>query len=173
MSALSFLMKGKKNVKLAYFNHNTDHSHKAERFVRRIARSLDLKISVGCYEHQKPGKKPSEADWRIQRYKFFQSLNTRIITAHHLDDSAEWWLFTSLRGSPKVIPIARDNPDIIRPFVLTSKAEFHKVSAPSEWIEDPSNSDKSFSRNRIRHSIMPEALRVNPGFLKNVRKAYR
>ena len=39
------------------------------------------------------------------------------------------------------------------------------------WIEDPSNRmTKSLMRNHIRHNVMPEVLKVNPGIRTTIRK---
>ena len=172
MAALNFLLKGKRKVTLAYFNHGTAHADQAEDFVKKIADELGLDLKLGSYDHGHSLKKPSEADWREQRYDFFRTLDRRIITAHHLNDAAEWWLFTAIRGNPKVMPIERENPDIIRPFIKTVKSEFHMRANPKSWIEDPSNTDWSYSRNRIRHEMMPTVLKINPGFMTNMRKLY-
>ena len=172
IAALNFLLRGKRKVTLAYFNHETAHGHHAESFVRRLADRHGLELKLGSYVDKADGKKPSEAEWREQRYNFFRTLDGTILTAHHLNDAAEWWLFTSIRGNPRVMPVSRKDPNIIRPFIKTSKEEFHKVATPYSWAEDPSNTDWSYSRNRIRHEMMPSVLKVNPGFLTNVRKLY-
>jgi len=107
----------------------------------------------------------------------FYYSNPPIITCHHLDDAVETWIFTSLHGNSMLIPYKRDN--FIRPFLSTRKAEL------TDWCEnkripyiiDPSNEDTSYMRNFIRHTLLPNALRVNPGLHKVVRKrvekAYR
>jgi len=62
----------------------------------------------------------------------------------------------------------------VRPFLQASKTELkawcerHDVS----WIYDPSNEDISYSRNRIRHEVMPQVLKVNPGFLSVVQRLW-
>ena len=93
-----------------------------------------------------------------------------MVTAHHLDDAVETWVWSSLHGQPKLPSIARDN--ILRPFMSTRKTELvkwcnkHAVS----WVDDHSNHDTRFTRNYIRHVMMPHVLRVNPGIHKLVRK---
>jgi tRNA(Ile)-lysidine synthase len=172
MAALNFLLRGKRKVKLAYFNHGTDHSAVAESFVKSVASHHGLDLILGKYIHENILKLPSEADWRDQRYDFFRSINKTILTAHHLNDVAEWWLFTSFRGNPKTIPIKRSDPEVIRPFIKTTQEKFHSICRPKKWVKDPSNLNKKFSRNKIRHDIMPSVLKVNPGFLTTVRNLY-
>jgi tRNA(Ile)-lysidine synthase TilS/MesJ len=38
------------------------------------------------------------------------------------------------------------------------------------WVEDDSNTDTCYTRNYIRHELMPHALEVNPGLHKVVKK---
>jgi tRNA(Ile)-lysidine synthase len=92
------------------------------------------------------------------------------MTCHHLDDCVETYLFSCLRGFQSVIPYSKSN--VIRPFLLNEKSEFERwckqKSVP--FIEDKSNDCLDYSRNRIRHQIVPEALKVNPGLKTVVKK---
>ena len=72
MAALNFLLNGKRKVTLAYFNHETSHGFHAEEFAKRTADHLGLDIKFGSYKHKSLSKKPSEMDWREQRYDFFK-----------------------------------------------------------------------------------------------------
>tara|TARA_Y100000004_G_scaffold188081_1_gene241716 strand:+ start:158 stop:346 length:189 start_codon:yes stop_codon:yes gene_type:complete len=38
------------------------------------------------------------------------------------------------------------------------------------WIEDPSNQKTNFMRNHVRHNVMPQVLKVNPGIRSTIRK---
>jgi tRNA(Ile)-lysidine synthase len=93
-----------------------------------------------------------------------------VITCHHLDDAVEWWLFSSIHGTGKIIPCER--PPFIRPFLLTRKETLKSWNIRKEvpWIEDPSNNKKEFMRNYIRHELVPRVLNVNPGIHKVVAK---
>jgi tRNA(Ile)-lysidine synthase len=95
-----------------------------------------------------------------------------VVTAHHLDDAVETWVFTSLHGESRLIPYSRGN--VIRPFLLTPKSELVSWCERRglAWSEDPSNTDTAYMRNLIRHKILPEALKVNPGLRTVVRKKY-
>ena len=95
-----------------------------------------------------------------------------LVMAHTLDDAMENWVFTSLHGKPHLIPM--QNGNILRPFILSRKADMldwcdHK-GVP--YVFDPGNVDLSFPRARIRNVIMPELLRINPGFFKVIAKRY-
>ena len=38
------------------------------------------------------------------------------------------------------------------------------------WFEDPSNQKTNFMRNHVRHNVMPQVLKVNPGIRTTIRK---
>lgn len=173
MACLDFLRNGKRNLKVLHFNHGTAHAMEAERCVREYCEKWSIPILVGNLEGA-PNKNQSMEDfWRKQRYDWFGRVvcsEDKIVTCHHLNDAIEWWVMTSLKGNPKLIPIQRDN--FIRPFLLTPKdvlanwAERKGVA----WVEDPSNSDVDYDRNYIRHTMMPHILRINPGIQKTLIK---
>ena len=171
MVFVHFLLQGRRKVNLAYFNHDTQHSHKAQKFVENFAKDNNLNLFIGRVRGRK-GKRSLEEFWRDERYDFLQRISSDYtITCHHLDDCVETWLMSSFHGQSKLIPFRR-NENIYRPFLMTSKkvikdyAQRKKVN----WIQDPSNQKTNFMRNRVRHNIMPQVLIVNPGIRTMVRK---
>jgi len=172
VAVATFFLQGKKKIKLAFFNHETENSQLAKRFVEEFSSKLNVELIVGKISREKSPKESHEEFWRNERYKFLDSLNSTVITAHHLNDAAETWVFNSLHGKPRVIPYRRKN--VIRPFLITPKSEFKSWCLKKNffWCEDSSNKDCSFARNQIRNKIMPEALKVNPGLLKTIKKMY-
>ena len=171
MVFIHFLLQGRRKVNLAYFNHDTQHSHKAQKFVENFAKDNNLNLFIGRVRGRK-GKRSLEEFWRDERYDFLQRISSDYtITCHHLDDCVETWLMSSFHGQSKLIPFRR-NENIYRPFLMTSKkvikdyAQRKKVN----WIQDPSNQKTNFMRNRVRHNIMPQVLIVNPGIRTMVRK---
>jgi len=170
MAAADFFYRGKKNFKLAYFHHNTPQADSMLELVLKWGRQHGIEVLCGNLTKQKPSNLSPEEFWRVERYKWFDTLNMPIVTCHHLNDVAETWIFSSLNGNPKII--APKNGKVIRPFLLNSKQEMidwcirHNVS----WFEDKSNKDVKYPRNRIRHNILPECLMVNPGLLKVMKK---
>ena len=172
MVFVDFLLKGNRKVDLAYFNHDTGHSREAERFVKQYAAKNNLILTVGRVRGSK-GSRSLEEFWRDERYEFLESLGSNyIITCHHLDDVVETWLFTSFHGESKLIPHKRGNK-IYRPFLMTEKSSILNYANRKaiDWIEDPSNRmTKNIMRNHIRHNIVPQVLKVNPGIRKTIRK---
>ncbi|MCE9559419.1 MAG: tRNA lysidine(34) synthetase TilS [Armatimonadetes bacterium] len=91
-----------------------------------------------------------------------------IATGHTRDDQIETVLFHIARGSGLAglagIPEVRQN--IVRPILPFSRAETRRYCDENGfWThDDPSNTDLSFSRARIRHRVVPEMRLVHPGF---------
>jgi tRNA(Ile)-lysidine synthase len=166
-----FLLQGRKNVQLAYFNHDTQHSHKAQKFVENYAKQNKLNLFIGRVQGRK-GKRSLEEFWRDERYDFLQRVSSNYtITCHHLDDCVETWLMSSFHGQPKLIPHYRGS-NIYRPFLMTAKKSIVKYAERKgvTWIDDPSNQKTNFMRNHVRHKIVPQVLHVNPGLRTTIRK---
>ena len=166
-----FLRQGRRNVNLAYFNHDTHHSHKAQEFVEKFAEDNMLNLFIGRVQGRK-GKRSLEEFWRDERYAFLQRFGSDYtITCHHLDDCVETWLMSSFHGQSKLIPYQRNN-NIFRPFLMTSRKSIKQYAERKnvEWIEDPSNQKTNFMRNHVRHNLMPHVLVVNPGIRSTIRK---
>lgn len=172
MAAVSFLLKGKRDVELLFFNHNTPTSNIAEEFLSKWSKDNGLNLHLGHIGAGDIEKGRSQEDyWREKRYSFFGKFTDRnIVTCHHLNDQMEQWLMTSVKGNPRLIP--HTNGNIIRPFVLTPKDELvnwaKRNSVP--WVEDMSNLDTKYQRNFTRHILMPQVLALNSGFEKTIRK---
>ena len=167
-----FLLNGKRDVQLAFFHHGTVNSERAEDFVRKFADERRVPLRIGRINSEKSRGLSPEEFWRNERYTFLDSLGGPVITSHHLGDAIETWIFTSLHGESKLIPYSRGN--VIRPFLVTPKEEIRSWASRRNlsWIEDESNGDPRYMRNRIRMHIVPEALKVNPGLGTVIRKKY-
>ena len=170
MAALHFLKQMKYNVKAFFINHNTETSLKAHAFLMEA-------LKGDFYADQIPMDKPKdeswEEHWRNGRYSILNShLNEgcEVITAHNLNDAVETWVHSSLHGQSKIIPYRHGS--VIRPFLATPKKELIQwaVNHDVKWIDDLSNNDTKYQRNFIRHILMPQILKVNPGIASTIRK---
>ena len=103
---------------------------------------------------------------RDARYAVFNALTARndvLLTGQHRDDQAETLLFRLMRGAgvrglsgiPAQRPVGQGM--LVRPLLDVSRAELEAYAKAHEltWIEDPSNKDRHFSRNYLRHQVMP------------------
>lgn len=169
MAILDFLVKGRRNPNVIYFNHNTEHGYEAEEFIKDYCDRNNLKLFIGRTDIKPKNNK--EKIWSDLRYEFFSEFKFPIITCHHLDDCVETYIFSCLRGFQSVIPYSKGD-NIIRPFLLNEKKVFENWCVQNDvpFIQDYSNFENEHSRNRIRNKIVPEALLVNPGLKTVVRK---
>lgn len=118
---------------------------------------------------------------RRARYAFFEQLSkehgAKIATAHHLGDAAETFLLNLCRGTGLrglcSIPPARGS--VIRPLIEVSpqEIEHYAVQHQLSWRHDATNDDLSFSRNRIRHSVMPQLTDFAPHFYRSFLRTQR
>lgn len=169
MAALDFLRR-KHNVSVLHFDHGTSHGEKARAFVEKYCAEKGIPLTVSSINGTIPPGPSKEEWWREQRYNFFEKCSYPVVTCHHLDDCVETWVWSSMHGTGKWIPYRRNR--VIRPFRLTRKSEFRWwcVAHNVPWIEDESNEDIHYTRNYIRHEMMPHVLRVNPGIHKTISK---
>jgi len=102
-----------------------------------------------------------------------------VAVAHHLGDLAEDVLMRLVRGTgwPGLSGMAGYDPArrLLRPFLLAQKSELTGLLADIGvgWREDRSNSDKRWTRNRVRHDILPLMLEENPNFPETVARLWR
>ncbi|HEU4635518.1 MAG TPA: tRNA lysidine(34) synthetase TilS [Edaphobacter sp.] len=117
---------------------------------------------------------------RETRYAFFRSLIASghvdsVLTAHTLDDQAETVLMKLLRGAwteglSAIHPVVAVQPSsgrsgkILRPLLSTTRAQVESfLNARNQaWRTDSTNADTTYTRNRIRHELMPQLRTFNP-----------
>jgi tRNA(Ile)-lysidine synthase len=173
MVLLDFLIQGRHNPKAIYYNHGTEFGHRSEKFLADRCKELGIELIIDYLEPNFALKNSDgglENYWRNKRYEVFNSFPGTILTAHHLNDVAEWWIFSSMHGEGKLIPYK--NKNVIRPFLMVEKEKIKNWADRKnvKYIDDPSNFEIKFKRNLIRHEIMPHALKVNPGLLTVLKK---
>jgi len=108
---------------------------------------------------------------RELRYAWFNELTHQhhfdfVATAHHVNDSIETVLLNFVRGSGMegYDGIAVKNKNIIRPllFAMRNEIEIYAQQNKIEWREDSSNASDDYSRNFIRHNVVPLLKEINP-----------
>lgn len=171
MAALSFLTNNSsRKVAVAYFDHGTKTGKIAKDFLSKYCEDNYLPLVIRTIENERDKKQSLEEYWRNERYAFLHSFNLPVVTAHHLGDQMENWIFSSMHGNGKLMPYS--NKNVIRPFLATPKSELiawcRRRNVP--WVDDASNQDVAFMRNKIRHQMMPLALQINPGLEKVIKK---
>ncbi len=112
---------------------------------------------------------------RRLRYFWFRELMATghfdaVATAHTLDDQAETVLGKFLRGAwteglSGIHPIVTyPEGRILRPLLAATRPqiETYLSSLGQAWREDSSNQDQALTRNRLRHTLLPELEQWNP-----------
>lgn len=170
MVLLHHCIKNRRDVKIAHFHHGTEFGEKGFEFVSAFAKEWGIQMETAFIQESPKKQGSKEHFWREHRYNFFHSLDAPVATGHHLNDAVEWYWITCLRGEGHFMSF--QNRNVFRPLLITRKekileyAKEHKVP----FIDDPSNFDTSAAlRNDIRHNLMPELLRINPGMMTVVR----
>ena len=133
-------------------------------FVESLGRLWDVPVAVERVRVITEPGESLEARARRQRYaafaKWARALGaSRVALGHTADDQAETVLMRLLEGAgPRGlagIPPLRG--PYIRPLIEIRRREIEAEleGAGITWVEDPSNRDPKFLRNRIRHDLLP------------------
>lgn len=169
MAVLDFLRRNH-NVTAYNFNHGTEYGDKAHKFLEEYCDKHNIILRTAKLTKDKPKGKSWEEFWRDERYNWLTSYCQTIVLGHHLDDCVESYVFNMCNGKDYTIPYSHAN--CIRPFRLTRKSELVSWATGHlvEWVDDPSNLDLTYARNRIRTHVIPELLSINLGLYKVVMK---
>lgn len=166
-------LKEKINFKLSaiHYNHKLrgEESDADEKFVKIFCAKRNIKLWVG--EKRAGEKIKSEEDARNLRYAFFEKIlkekrGSRVALAHQKNDLAETLLLNLLRGSGlrgvRSIPFSRKN--FIRPLLCATREEIERYLSERNipYQTDKSNYLSVYTRNIIRHTILPELRKINP-----------
>lgn len=157
---------------VAHFNHGWrgDESDEDESFVRSLSGQLSRRIESGSLNSGSEPIAPTEVAARNARYDYLLELAHRtgaryIATAHTSDDQAETILHRILRGTGiqglAGIPGMRslsESVNVVRPLLDVSRAEVVEYldSIGQSFRIDSTNYDCKFTRNQIRHELLPK-----------------
>ena len=159
---------------VAHLNHKLrgEASDQDAASIKQLATSWGLPVTIGeidvhALAHKE--RRSLEDAARNARYRFLREVahGQRIAVAHHADDQVETLLLHWLRGEGLLgmVGMQPHQQDIIRPLLGVTHAETVAYCAQHALIplEDASNRDPRFLRNRIRHELLPLLESLNPG----------
>lgn len=145
-----------------------------ECFVRALAEQLGLPCAVSHIDAAALALRDHisvEEAGRMARYAFFAQTageGGRIATAHTLDDSIETVLMNLVRGTGLrgLCGIPRIRGNIVRPLLDCTRAEVEDYlgALGQPYCTDSTNLTDDYTRNRIRHDILPRLCALNPNF---------
>jgi tRNA(Ile)-lysidine synthase len=167
MAVLHLLTRGKNRLDgVVHVHHGSAYADEAEALVS--ATCADLGVSLDVYRIPPDNEK----GWSDARRKIFNEY-PRVMTAHHLDDVIEWYVYTLLRyGKGRVTPFQTGN--VVHPFRLNGKqslrdyASFHGV----RFCEDPTNAEGHNARSKIR-AVQPTLEELAPNLRRGLRERVR
>lgn len=152
---------------VAHFNHHKrPQSEDEQSFIEKFSQENQLTCFVGHLKYQENGNFQALA--RQKRYEFFKQVceSTQasfLVLAHHADDNVETMMMRLLRGSnlsgysgmEPLLPFY--NIWLVRPFLEVSKQTLidYALKTKLTFFEDSSNQEDYYTRNRIRHHLMP------------------
>ena len=116
-----------------------------------------------------------EEEGRLFRRECYQTMldggADAVLTAHHRDDYAETVLFRLARGtSLQGLDVFPAQKGLLRPLLGVTRARIDEYIQENAlpFREDETNADVAFSRNRIRHEVLPALERAVPGAKENL-----
>lgn len=122
-----------------------------------------------------------EEEARRVRYTYFEELMRErnipiLVTAHHANDQLETVLFrlargTGLHGLCGMAPVrAFANGYLVRPMLNLSRADVQAFCKERglEYVDDSTNEDSTYARNRVRREIVPILEELFPGSAERV-----
>lgn len=171
-------------IHIAHINHQLrgDESLKDEEFVKSLAKKFNLPVtveSVNVKLYAKENKLSIETAARQLRLAaLWQIANENkyniIATAHHKNDNAETVIHRLMRGTgfrglagirPKTVINCKT---FVRPLLCLSRKEIEDYlkNQNISWQSDHTNLDCRFTRNRIRHKLMPYLQKNTPNLIE-------
>ena len=164
-------------LKVIHLNHNIRKESTADAdFVRDLCLQLQVECEIESYDVPRLAQEQKvslEMAGRNARRQLFQRAAKKsncdlVALAHHQDDQIETFMLRLVRGSGVAglasMKVLNDN--LWRPLLHCSRAQIVDYAKHNNlsWVEDASNADPVYLRNRIRHKILPLLKDINPGF---------
>ncbi|MBR5976570.1 MAG: tRNA lysidine(34) synthetase TilS [Clostridia bacterium] len=183
------------NLIAAHVNHGIRgaEADRDEAFCKELCKKLGVQIyafHIDIPELAKERGVSLEVAGRDARYEFFTGLageNGKIATAHNAQDTAETLLLnlcrgTGLKGLTGIPPVrfvehkagCRSDETVstmvIRPLIECTREEIEAYleSLGQDYVTDSTNLEDDYTRNRIRHNVIPELVAVNENAMGNI-----
>lgn len=158
------------NIVICHVNHHRrSESEEEARYIKEYSEENNVKLYIKDLYFEDDSNFQENA--RKQRYEFFDEIVAKenadyLVLAHHGDDNVETIIMRLLRGSSLsgysgISDVSTRQKvrsyKVIRPLLSYSKDDIinyqkmHKI----KYYEDSSNSENDYTRNRVRHNIIP------------------
>lgn len=162
------------------FHLRGEESNRDEKFVRELCDKWNLPLEVIDFHTEEIAAEQKisiEMAARELRYRWFEELRIKykaevIAVAHHKDDSVETFLLnlirgTGIRGLSGMKPV---NGKIIRPLLCASRHEVEEYIEQNNlsFVQDSTNSETLYTRNKIRLEVLPLLQQFNPSIKETI-----
>ncbi len=165
-----------------HVNHNLrgEEALADQHFCEELCRQYGLRLTVVPVN---VAELAAEHGWSLEeagrnaRYEAFGKIAgetgcSKIAVAHHKDDQAETVLFQMFRGSrlKGIAGMEAKNGALVRPLLCVTREEIEEYLKEKNqaYCIDRTNSEEEYSRNKIRHRILPEAEKVCEGAAEHI-----
>lgn len=164
------------------FQLRAKESERDAQFVESLAEKWELPVFVKRFDTDTYAQEhgvSTQVAARELRYSWFYELMEAhdyryLLTGHHADDNLETFMInlsrgTGLDGLTGIPPV---NGNVVRPMLPFSREEIVEYARKHnlEWVEDSSNRETKYLRNKIRHEVIPGLKGVNPTLIQNFNK---
>jgi tRNA(Ile)-lysidine synthase len=165
------------------FRLREEESERDEGFVRSLGEKYGAEVLVKKFDtlqYSEKNKLGIQEAARDLRYQWFNEIldsrlptaHCQLTTAHHADDNIETVLFNIFRGTGMngLHGILPRQGKIIRPLLFAKRAEILAYAKENklQWVEDSSNTSSKYTRNYIRHEVLPILKQIFPGVTENI-----
>lgn len=164
-------------VSAAHLNHclRGDESDRDEQFVRNLCEKLNVPLVCESADVTAVAESQGlsiELAARKVRYEFLERVSSGVIaTAHTASDNIETVLHNMARGTglTGICGIPPKRGRFIRPLINVTRLEVEQYCEQNglEFCIDSTNSDEKYTRNYIRHSVVPRLCEINLQAVKN------
>lgn len=182
VALLHYLVTSGYSVVACHMNHmlRGDESLRDESFCFEFAKKLGVPLESRRTDIKSLAKEKGvseEEAGREARYAFFEEMRIihnadKIATAHTLSDNAETVIFNLTRGAGLKglcgIPPVRGN--IVRPLLWSTREDVERYCKENglSFVTDSTNLKDDYTRNKIRHNVMPTLLEINESFYQGI-----
>ena len=160
-----------------------------QEYARELCERLGVPFTVYTYSVPdiagREKRSLEETGRMVRRRAFAQKAaelggKTVVALAHHENDNAETVLHNLIRGTKVaglggIRPVQRSEEGIsyIRPLLKVTREEIEAYLKQQQipWMTDSSNEEIVYTRNRIRHKILPEMEKINPRAVRHITQA--
>ncbi len=169
------------NIILCHVNHGKrEQSNIEEKYIMDFSKKNNLILEILHLDNKEIANDNFQNAARIKRLAFFNEIMNKynsnyLFLAHHLNDDIETSLMHIIRGSNlkgysgmDEVVINKNNKYVVRPFLKVLKNEIIEYAKNNniKYFEDDSNNSDCYTRNRIRHHLIPLLFEENNNFSK-------